>query len=230
MKGNTQLITAVDVDDRDEAMAIVDSAEGCDWFKIGSQLFVRWGPDIVRDIAAKGKRIFLDLKFHDIPNTVAKAAKGAAELEVGLFTLHAAGGRKMIHMARKAVEGTKTRILAVTILTSFDDKTLRSDVGLYESAAEAVGRYAKLAVDAGAHGIVCSPHEIGIVREAVGPDPTVVTPGVRPAWASADDQARIMTPADASKAGASFIVVGRPIVKNDNPAEAVRSILEELNG
>jgi orotidine-5'-phosphate decarboxylase len=126
------------------------------------------------------------------------------------------------------VEGTATLILAVTILTSFSDAELRSDIGLHETAAEAVPRLAKMAVDAGAHGIVCSPQEIGLVREAVGPEPIVVTPGIRPAWSTKDDQERIMTPRDAAKAGASMIVVGRPILKHENPAEAVRLIKEEL--
>ncbi|MBN2308971.1 MAG: orotidine-5'-phosphate decarboxylase [Candidatus Hydrogenedentes bacterium] len=228
MGKKTQLIAVLDVDTREEALAIVEAAEGCRWFKIGSQLFTRCGPEIVRDVLALGKKVFLDLKFHDIPNTVGHAARAAADLGVDLFTLHAAGGRKMIAAAHEAVKGTKTRILAVTVLTSLSDKMLRSEVGLYETAADAVARYAILAVDTGAHGVVCSPQEIGIVRNVVGDEPLIVTPGVRPAWASTDDQARVMTPGQAAEAGADFIVVGRPIVKHDNPAEAVRLILEEL--
>ena len=134
----------------------------------------------------------------------------------------------MIEAARDAVEGTATRILAVTILTSFDDAALRTDIGLHETAAEAVPRLARLAVDSGAHGIVCSPLEIGAVRDAVGPDPLVVTPGIRPAWSTKDDQARIMTPAQAQAAGASMIVVGRPILRHENPAEAIALIKKEL--
>ncbi len=229
MPSKTQLITVLDVDTREEALATVNAAQGCDWFKIGFQLFTRCGPDIVREVQGLGNNVFLDLKFHDIPNTVAKAARSAADLGASLFTLHAAGGCKMIEGAREAVEGTDTRILAVTILTSLSDDMLRQEVGLPETAAEAVPRYAKMAVDAGAHGIVCSPMEIGLVREAVGPEALVVTPGIRPAWSTKDDQARIMTPKQASDAGASFIVVGRPISKHENPAEAVKLIQEELN-
>ena len=228
MGDRTQLITVLDVDTRGEALGVVEAAEGCRWFKVGSQLFTRCGPEIVREIKGMGKKVFLDLKFHDIPNTVAQAARAAADLGADLFTLHASGGKKMIAFAREAIKHTKTRILAVTVLTSFDDKALRKEVGLYETAAEAVSRYAQLAVDAGAHGLVCSPHEIGLIRGVVGPEPLIVTPGIRPAWASKDDQARIMTPRQASDAGANFIVVGRPILKHDDPAEAVRLIMEEL--
>lgn len=228
MSTQTELITVLDVDTREEALRIIDASAGCDWYKIGSQLFTRCGPEIVREVLGLGRKVMLDLKFHDIPNTVAHSASAAAALKVGLFTLHASGGRKMIAAAREAVEETDTRILAVTILTSFSDDELRSDIGLAETAAEAVPRLAKLAIEAGAHGIVCSPQEITLVRDAVGPDPIVVTPGIRPAWSSKDDQARIMTPADAAKAGASMIVVGRPILKHENPAEAVRLIKEEL--
>lgn len=228
MSNRTELITVLDVDTRDEALAIIEACGECAWYKIGSQLFTRTGPEIVREVQALGKRVMLDLKFHDIPNTVAHSASAAAALGVGLFTLHASGGRNMIAAARKAVEGTDTRILAVTILTSFSDAQLRDEVGFNETAAEAVPRLARQAVESGAHGIVCSPQEIELVRRAVGPDPIIVTPGIRPAWSAKDDQERIMTPGDAARAGATMIVVGRPILKHDNPAEAVRLIQEEL--
>jgi orotidine-5'-phosphate decarboxylase len=224
----TELIAVLDVDSREEALRIVKSCGACRWFKIGSQLFTRCGPDIVREVRGLGKEIFLDLKYHDIPNTVAKAASAAAALGVSLFTIHASGGRKMIEAARQAVEGTSTRILAVTVLTSLSDDMLRDEVGVPETAAQTVPRYARLAVESGAHGIVCSPLEIALVRTAVGPDPLVVTPGIRPAWSTADDQSRFMTPADAARAGSSYIVVGRPILKHADPAHAVNLILEEL--
>ena len=228
-KSRTELIVVLDVDSREEALATVQACGDCRWYKIGSQLFTRCGPAIVKEIQALGKQVFLDLKFHDIPNTVAHGASAAAALQVGLFTLHALGGRKMISAAREAVKGTSTRILAVTILTSHSDEALRQEIGLQESAAEAVPRLAQMAIASGAHGIVCSPQEITRVREAVGPDPIIVTPGIRPAWAATDDQVRIMTPAEAARAGSSMIVVGRPILKHSNPAEAVRKIEEELN-
>lgn len=227
-KSKTELIVVLDMDTREEALATIAACGGCDWFKIGMQLFTRCGPPLVREVLGLGKRVFLDLKYHDIPNTVAHGAKAAAELGAGLFTIHASGGRKMISAARKAVEGTEARILAVTVLTSLSDMELRSEVGLHEDAAQAVPRLARQAVDAGAHGIVCSPLEITLVREAVGPGPLIVTPGIRPAWAGQDDQSRVLTPREAAQAGADMIVVGRPILKHADPAEAVRLIREEL--
>ncbi len=226
----TELITVLDVDTREEALDIVSTCKGCAWFKIGFQLFTREGPPIVHAIQDMGRQVFLDLKFHDIPNTIAKGARSAADMGVSLTTLHAVGGRKMIARAREAVEGTNTRLLAVTILTSLSDEMLREEVGLPETAAQAVPRLARMAVEAGAHGIVCSPLEIQGVRQAVGPEPLVVTPGVRPRWSSKDDQARVMTPAEAARAGANMVVVGRPILKHENRAEAVRLIQEELAG
>jgi len=225
----TELIVVLDTDTAVEALDIVRACGDCAWFKIGSQLFTRCGPSVVEQVRAEGKNVFLDLKFHDIPNTVAHAARAGAALGADLMTLHASGGRDMIRAAREAVEGTGTRLLAVTILTSFTDAMLREEIGLQESSAEAVPRLATLAVEAGAHGIVCSPQEIRLVRQAVGPDPLIVTPGIRPAWSSRDDQARIMTPREAAQAGASMIVVGRPIIKHAEPAEAVRLIKEELS-
>ncbi len=225
---NTELIVVLDVDTRDEALGIVSACGGCRWFKIGSQLFTRCGPSIVKDVQALGKQVFLDLKFHDIPNTVGHAAAAAADLGAGLITLHASGARKMIEAARKAVEGSATRILAVTVLTSLSDAMLRDEVGVPGTSAEVVPRWAKLAVESGAHGIVCSPLEIALVRDVVGAEPLVVTPGIRPAWAGKDDQSRIMTPREAAKAGASMIVVGRPILAHANPAEAVELIRKEL--
>jgi len=230
MKDKTKLITGLDVDTREEALAAVGAAAGCQWFKIGSQLFTRCGPEIVEAVRGLEKNVFLDLKFHDIPNTVAKASKAAADLGASLFTLHASGGKAMIAAAREAVEETQARILAVTVLTSLTDDMLRREIGLPEMAAQAVSRLARLAVDAGAHGVVCSPREIALVREAVGPKPLIVTPGIRPKWAAQDDQARIMTPREAAEAGADMIVVVRPILKHKNPPEAVRLILEELQG
>ncbi len=224
-----ELIVVLDVDTRTEALVLADAC-GSGWFKIGSQLFTRCGPDIVRAVLDKGNQVFLDLKFHDIPNTVAHAVRAAADLGAGLCTLHASGGHRMIEAARRAVEGTPARLLAVTVLTSLTDDMLRSEIGVPGTAVEVVPRWARLAVDAGAHGIVCSPHEIAAVRAAVGPKALIVTPGIRPAWAGQDDQARIMTPREAAQAGASMIVVGRPILKHPRPALAVHMVREELLG
>jgi orotidine-5'-phosphate decarboxylase len=225
----TELIVVLDVDTQEEALRTVSTCGTCRWFKIGAQLFTRCGPAIVKQVQAAGKQVFLDLKFHDIPNTVAHAAAAAADLGAGLFTLHASGGRSMIEAARKAVDTTSTRILAVTVLTSLTDHMLQHEIGVPGTAADIVPRWAKMAVEAGAHGIVCSPHEIQLVRRAVGPDPLIVTPGIRPAWAGKDDQARIMTPRQAAEAGASMIVVGRPILAHADPAQAVHLIQKELS-
>jgi orotidine-5'-phosphate decarboxylase len=225
---NTELIVVLDVDTREEAMSIAAACEGCDWFKIGSQLFTRCGPDIVRLIQESGKKVMLDLKYHDIPNTVNHAVHAAVDLGVSMLTLHAGGGRAMIEAARKATEKSPTQLLAVTVLTSMNEDMLRDEVGIQESPAETVARWAKMATESGAHGIVCSAQEIGLVRAAIGEEALVVTPGIRPAWSSKDDQQRIMTPRHAHEAGASHIVVGRPILNHENPAEAVRLILEEL--
>lgn len=224
----TGIIIPLDVDSRGDAIAIVDRCGNDVWYKVGFQLFTRCGPPVVEELKSRGCSVFLDLKFHDIPNTVAKGAKAAADLGADLITLHAVGACRMIAAAREAVEGSNTKILAVTVLTSLSDEELRSEVGLPETAAEAVPRLAKQSVEAGAHGLVASPKEITLIRDAVGPVPLIVTPGIRPAWASTDDQARIATPAQAAKDGADFIVIGRPITKHENPAEAVRLILEEV--
>ncbi len=230
MENYTELIAAIDADMRDEALERVKVIGDCRWVKIGKQLFTRCGPAIVEEILGLGKKVFLDLKYHDIPNTVGRAARAAASLGASLITIHASGGRRMIEAARNGVEGTDTQILAVTVLTSLSDEMLRDEVGLHETAAQAVPRYAKLAIESGAHGVVCSPKEIELVRNAIGLSPIVVTPGVRPAWAGKDDQARVLTPAEASAAGANFIVVGRPIFAHNDPAQAVRMILDELGG
>lgn len=226
----TELIVALDVDTQQEALACVEGIGECPCVKVGAQLFTRCGPAIVQALRDRGKQVFLDLKFHDIPTTVAKAARAATDLGVSFMTVHASGGRRMIEAARQAVEDSGARILAVTVLTSLSDAMLSNEVGLRESAAEAVCRYARLAVESGAHGLVCSPEEIAPLRAAVGAEPLVVTPGVRPSWAAKDDQTRVMTPREAAAAGANYVVVGRPIFRHENPAEAVRLIRDELLG
>ncbi len=225
---NTELIVVLDMDTKKEALSAVAACDVCSWFKIGAQLFTRLGPSIVHDVRKKGKQVFLDLKYHDIPNTVAHAAKAAADLGAGLITLHASGGHAMIEAARVAVEGSETRILAVTILTSLNEAALQHELGLSETPAEAVRRLAQLAVDSGAHGIVCSPRELDVLRTTLGDEPLIVTPGVRPDWATQDDQKRVMTPREAAQSGASMIVVGRPILKHPDPGHAAAMILEEI--
>lgn len=223
-----ELIAVLDCDTREQAAQRVAACGACLWYKIGLQLFSRCGPSVVEEVQPGGNHVFLDLKLHDIPNTVAHAAKAVADLGAAFTTVHAMGGARMIAAARKAVDDTDTRILAVTVLTSLSDEMLANEVGLREPASAAVPRLARMAVEAGAHGIVCSPLELNAVREAVGPGPCIVTPGVRPAWSSKDDQARVTTPKQAAEAGADFVVVGRPIFSHANPSEAVRLIQEEL--
>lgn len=224
-----ELIVVLDVDTEKEVLGIVAACGMCSWFKVGAQLFTRLGPDIVRKIQGLGKNVFLDLKYHDIPNTVQAAVRAATALDAGLITLHASGGCAMIQAARKAVEGSRSRLLAVTVLTSLDAAALRHEIGLPETPEEAVARLARMAFEAGAHGLVCSPHEIVPVRAALGDAPILVTPGVRPSWASHDDQARVMTPEEAARNGADMVVVGRPILTHADPAWAAQNILEAMN-
>jgi orotidine-5'-phosphate decarboxylase len=194
--------------------------------KVGLELFAAEGPAAVRAIAALGRPVFLDLKLHDIPNTVEGAARSAAATGAKLLTVHAAGGPAMVKAAVKGA-GPGVRVLAVTVLTSIDAATLER-IGLAGPPEQAVLRLARLAVEAGAGGLVCSPHEVKAVRAAVGPGPLLVVPGVRPAGAALGDQARVATPAAAVADGADVIVIGRPLRDAPDPVAAARRIAEEL--
>jgi orotidine-5'-phosphate decarboxylase len=194
--------------------------------KVGLELFVAEGPPVVRAAAALGRPVFLDLKLHDIPNTVEGAARSAAASGASLLTVHAAGGPAMVRAAVKGAEG-KLRVLAVTVLTSLDASAL-GEIGLAGPPEAAVVRLARLAVGAGAGGIVCSPHEVRAVRAAVGPGPLLVIPGVRPPGAAKGDQARVATPAEAVAAGADVVVIGRPLRDAKDPAAAAREIAASL--
>src|SRR5512142_38560 len=194
--------------------------------KVGLELFAAEGPAAVRTIAALGLPVFLDLKLHDIPNTVEGAARSAAATGARLLTVHAAGGAAMVKAAVKGA-GPGVRVLAVTVLTSLDAAALEA-IGLVGPPEAAVVRLARLAVEAGAGGLVCSPHEVAAVRAAVGPGPLLVVPGVRPAGAAKGDQARVATPAEAVRAGADVIVLGRPLRDAPDPALAAREISASL--
>ena len=194
--------------------------------KVGLELFAAEGPAAVRAAAALGRPVFLDLKLHDIPNTVEGAARAAARTGASLLTVHAAGGSEMI-AAAVCGAGPDVKVLAVTVLTSLDAAALRA-IGLEGPPQEAVVRLAQLAVVAGAGGLVCSPHEVAAVREAVGEEPLLVVPGVRPAGAAKGDQARVATPAEAVRAGADVIVIGRPLREAADPAAAARAIEASL--
>ena len=196
--------------------------------KVGLELFAAEGPAAVRAAAALGKPIFLDLKLHDIPATVEGAARSAARSGAALLTVHASGGAEMVRAAVRGA-GPGVRVLAVTVLTSLDAAALQA-VGLAGTPASAVVRLARLAVEAGAGGLVCSPLEVAAVRAAVGPGPLLVVPGIRPAGAARGDQARVATPAEAVRAGADVLVVGRPLREALDPAGAARELARSLDG
>lgn len=225
------LILALDVETREEAIGLLKKiGPSLQTVKIGLQLFTRYGPALVEEIAGMGYKIFLDLKLHDIPNTVAKAVESLSTLPVSMLTVHASGGSEMMAAAHKArlAKCPEMTLLAVTVLTSMNRDAL-IETGIAAAPETQVGVLAKLAVSAGIGGIVCSPLELELLRRELGAEPVLVTPGIRPADSSADEQKRIMTPGEAAKTGASFIVVGRPILRAPDPAEAVRKILAEID-
>jgi orotidine-5'-phosphate decarboxylase len=223
-----RLIVALDVPDADAARNAASRLAGeVGMFKVGSQLFTASGPGVVRELVADGKRVFLDLKFHDIPNTVAGGVAAAAELGVSLLTIHAAGGPAMIAAAAEAARGTSVRLLAITLLTSLDAAALDA-IGMTDGVAGSVARLARMAADAGAHGVVASPHEARALRAAHGPAFLVVTPGIRPAGAALGDQSRAATPGAALAAGADYLVVGRPILAAADPVAAARAVVQEM--
>jgi orotidine-5'-phosphate decarboxylase len=231
-----KLIVALDVETAAKAREMVNALRGIvGMFKIGSQLFTAAGPDLVREIVSSGGRVFLDLKFHDIPNTVAAAGVEATRLGVSIFNVHAAGGREMMRRTVAAVtecvhdEGLiRPQIIAVTVLTSSNQTTL-TELGFSSSPADLVRRFALLAKAAGMDGVVASPHEVGLIRAAVSkPGFIIVTPGVRPAGSAHGDQSRVTTPREALAAGADYLVVGRPILTAPNPARAAQQIVDEM--
>ena len=225
-----RLIVALDVKSNAAALRLVERlGDAVSFYKIGSPLFTRSGPDIGRKLKQMGKHVFLDLKYHDIPNTVAQAVSAAAGLDVELLTVHASGGTAMIEAAREAVGDRGTRILAVTVLTSFGVDDAEEVWGKQlNSLREDVMRLAQLAADAGAHGAIASPLEAESLKRRHGTDFLVVTPGIRPAGAPRGDQVRTATPADALKAGADYLVVGRPVIEADDPVAVVHQMQEEL--
>jgi orotidine-5'-phosphate decarboxylase len=231
-----KLIVALDVDTPAKARNLVSQLRGiAGMFKIGSQLFTAAGPSLVREIVSSGERIFLDLKYHDIPNTVAQAGVEATRLGVSIFNIHASGGSEMMRRTADAVtqcavnEGVaRPLVIAVTALTSANAASL-AEVGINEEPAKLVSQLALLAKESGMNGVVASPQEIAIVRSAVKSERfVVVTPGIRPAGADLFDQKRVTTPGEAMLAGADYIVVGRPILSAEDPAAAARQIIGEM--
>lgn len=225
-----RLIVALDVPNTAAAAELVARLEGtCRWLKVGLELFVAAGPSVLEPLMARGFSIFLDLKLHDIPNTVAGAVRSAAGLGARMLTLHAAGGPAMLAAARNALEGVSDppELLAVTVLTSMDAAQTKA-VGLALPPADQVELLAWMAMEAGMRGFVCSPEEVHRLRLLTGPDGVLVVPGIRPAGAAAGDQKRTATPADAMRQGASYLVVGRPITQAADPAKAAEGILAEM--
>ena len=235
MDPKEKLIIALDVDTKEKALSLIDTLKGdVKYFKIGLELFSSCGPSIVRDISRAGCRIFLDLKYHDIPSTVSKAAISVTLPGVFMLNLHALGGYEMMKKAAEAVRQeadrskiARPKIIAVTILTSMDEMALKK-AGISDTMDSEVLALAGLAKEAGLDGVVASPLETKLLRKTFGKDFLIVTPGVRPKWAASGDQKRTATPMEAIACGASYIVVGRPVTEATDRKEAVRKILEEM--
>lgn len=227
----SQVIVALDYPDAAAALQLVDglTPDLCR-LKVGKELFTRAGPQLVEGLVGRGFDVFLDLKFHDIPNTVASACHAAADLGVWMVNVHALGGERMLLAAREGVERASRvpLLIAVTILTSMDANDLAA-VGLSGSPQDNVLRLATLAHQCGLDGVVCSSRETGVLRDRLGTDFSLITPGIRPAGSQADDQRRVMTPTDAIRAGSSYLVIGRPVTRADDPVSVLRTINSELS-
>ena len=227
----TETIVALDLPSHTAALGLVDElGTAVSWYKVGSPLFTRSGPAIVRQLRDRGKKVFLDLKFHDIPSTTANAVESAAALDVQMLTLHASGGSTMMRTARDAVGDDGPRLLAVTLLTSFGPAEIGS---VWQrnitSVPDEVLRLAELSREAGMHGVVASPLETAAVRQRMGSDFIIVNPGIRPNRGLREDQVRIATPAGAARAGADYVVIGRPILEAEDRPGTLERILAELS-
>jgi orotidine-5'-phosphate decarboxylase len=222
-----KIIVALDVATKEKALDLIEELHGqISFFKIGLQLYTAEGPEIVRAVLSTGAKVWLDIKLHDIPNTVARAVESASNLGVQMLTIHLSGGSEMIRAAT-AARANNILILGVSVLTSATEETLR-EIGISDKVDDQVLRLAKLGVEAGIDGIVASPHEIKTLRAAFGHKIKIVVQGIRPTWAEPGDQKRFMTPRQALGAGADYIGIGRPITRHSRPSEAVTKILQEL--
>lgn len=235
LSAKDRLVVALDVDSQDQALHLVNELKPfVGLFKIGSQLFTSNGPTLVSKIISQGAKVFLDLKYHDIPNTVASAVIGAMRLGVSICNVHALGGLDMMSQVKEQCEIVAEReklvkpiLLAVTVLTSHNQESINT-LGINESIDSLVVRLAQLTAKAGLDGVVASAHEIGLIRKTVAPPFIILTPGLRPAWASHQDQKRVMTPEQALSDGADYLVIGRPILLHPSPANAAQQVLESL--
>jgi len=235
MKSAERIIVALDVPDKEEAIALLDQVPQASFWKVGLELFVSAGPSILEILKERQKQIFLDLKFHDIPNTIAGACRSAAHYGVDLLTIHAVAGRTALEAATSALsEGAAAsrqptpRLIAITLLTSLNSRALAFDLHVPLELPEYVLKMAVLAKESGLSGIVCSPQEARQIRDVCGDDFLRVCPGVRPTWAASDDQRRSLTPHQAIDSGASYLVIGRPITASSDPADAFQRICKEL--
>ncbi len=230
-----KIIIALDTNNKNQALNLIKKLKNVRTFKIGLELFISEGPLMIQEIHKLGKRVFLDLKLHDIPNTVSGAVRSALKHEIKMMTLHASGGREMM---KKAVEEAKELsektgvqkpfLLAVTVLTSLKNQELRQ-IGIKTSTNDQVLSLAHLAKDAGMDGLVCSPKETKMVKKEIGSDFLIINPGIRPLWAPRNDQKRVTTPSQAIENGADFLVIGRPVTQAPDPSEAFFKICQELN-
>lgn len=224
-----RIIVALDVDTLDQARYLLDSlGDSISFYKIGLQLYTSLGQAIIKELQDRNKRIFLDLKFHDIPNTVASVCRVVSSLGVDLCNVHALGGAAMMCAAADAVKECDTQVLAVTILTSHTSEDIKDELHITLGLEQEVLALAGLAADSGLHGVVCSPREIEAVRTCCGEAFLIVTPGVRPAWAATNDQKRIMAPSEAIRRGADYLVIGRPITAAADPRAAAIRVIEEV--
>jgi orotidine-5'-phosphate decarboxylase len=229
IEARDRLIVALDFPTQAKALALVSVLSGSvSTYKIGLQLYTVAGPAIVQAVAATGAKIFLDLKLHDIPNTVARAVAAAGELGVHMLTLHLSGGSAMLRAAVE-VKPPGLSLLGVTVLTSASQETL-GEIGIASELSAHVVRLAELGQKCGVDGLITSPQEVRVLRERVGRDMMLVTPGVRPEWAGVDDQKRFTTPSEALKSGADYLVIGRPITAHADPAAAMKRLIEEISG
>ncbi len=229
-----RICLALDVDQMSDVVSLVSRLKDhVGIFKVGKQLFTRLGPSVVEAIHNLGSEVFLDLKYHDIPNTVMQASRVCAELGVKMFNVHASGGRRMMEAALEGVDKSNTLrkpiVLAVTVLTSLSESELQTELHIQSTLKDHVLHLAGLASESGLHGVVCSPEEIALIRTHLPKSFVVLTPGVRPVWSSKDDQTRVMTPREAVDLGADYLVIGRPITKADDDVLAAQKILQELS-